>query len=360
MQFLKAANFTKLWYNGGNWIVFIVMWFIFSALMFAAEHTGADAMLEEEEMNKQDVEVVTRLISGQRELLTNDTELAGQMDRLLDIMQTSPMMPELFGKLNLEMALVKHDMVSVILGLFRDEFTRIKEELDSEDIEGKKLSEDLIDFFSDNRTVRAFSMAGEAQVAEYLETVSDHHHEDQEEGWDYGHAVHFTSTIFMNTGYGWRTPITTGGKILTIFIIIIQAPFYIHCLATLAAKINRKLDGIFNYTEFIDDEDLSEGRSRRKTDAPTSLKGCLVLGGLLLLLTAISAVYHYATDAINFGSFGDVLYFEFVRLSAVGFGDILPADEMTLAGTIIKNILINIPSQITLFTIFIRVLPLLS
>ena len=26
---------------------------------------------------------------------------------------------------------------------------------------------------------------------------------------------------------------------LTIFIIIIQAPFYFHCLATLAAKINR-------------------------------------------------------------------------------------------------------------------------
>ena len=43
----------------------------------------------------------------------------------------------------------------------------------------------------------------------------------------------------MNTGYGWRTPMTTGGKMLTIFIIIIQAPFYLHCLATLAAKINR-------------------------------------------------------------------------------------------------------------------------
>jgi len=360
MQFLKAANFTKLWYNGGNWIAFIVMWFIFSALMYAAEHSGADARLEEEEMNNQDVEMVTRLISSQRELLANDSELAGQMDRLLGIMETNPMMPELFGKLNLEMALVKHDMVSVILGLFRDEFIRIKAELETEDIEGKKLSEELISYFSDNKTVRAFSLAGEAQVAEYLETVSEQHHEDHEEGWDYGHAVHFTSTVFMNTGYGWRTPMTTGGKMLTIFIIIIQAPFYLHCLATLAAKINRKLDGIFNYTEFIDDEDLSEGKSRRKTDAPQTLKGCLVLGALLLLLTSVSAVFHYATDVINFGSFGDVLYFEFVRLSAVGFGDILPADEMTLAGTIIKNLLINIPSQITLFTIFIRVLPLLS
>ena len=149
--------------------------------MYAAEHTGADVKLEEEEMNKQDVEMVTRLISGQRELLVNDSELAGQMDRLLVIMETNPMMPELFGKLNLEMALVKHDMVSVILGLFRDEFIRIKAELDTEDIEGKKLSEELINFFSDNKTVRAFSLAGEAQVAEYLETVQEQHPEDHEE-----------------------------------------------------------------------------------------------------------------------------------------------------------------------------------
>ena len=150
--------------------------------MFAAEHTKADEKLEDEEMNKQDVEVVTRLISGQMELLANDTEMAEQLDRLLVILETNPMMPELFGKLNLEMALVKHDMVSVILGLFRDEFIRIKEELDTENVEGKKLSEDLINFFSDNKTVQAFSQAGEAQVTTYLETVSDHHEDHEEVG----------------------------------------------------------------------------------------------------------------------------------------------------------------------------------
>merc|ERR1712032_782302 len=36
-------------------------------------------------MNNQDVEMVTRLISSQRELLANDSELAGQMDRLRSI-----------------------------------------------------------------------------------------------------------------------------------------------------------------------------------------------------------------------------------------------------------------------------------
>jgi len=56
----------------------------------------------------------------------------------------------------------------------------------------------------------------------------------------------------------------------------------------------------------------------------------------------------------------DVIYFEFVRMSAVGFGDIIPGDEDSLAGAIFKNLLINIPSQLVVFTMFVRALPLLS
>ena len=99
----------------------------------------------------------------------------------------------------------------------------------------------------------------------------------------------------MIIGYGWKTPVTAGGKFLTCVIIVTLLPFYVHCLATLAGKINRfdlgyiyqkanqldkkpslcvdailfvelgqlmmrvlsfrKLDGIFAYSEFVDDED---------------------------------------------------------------------------------------------------------
>ena len=90
------------------------------------------------------------------------------------------------------------------------------------------------------------------------------------------------------------------------------------------------------------------------------VSGCVVLGGVLFLLTTVSAVFHYVTDLRDLNDFGSVLYFEFVRLSAVGFGDIMPEHEATLVGAIFKNLLLNIPSQIILFTIFIRVLPLLS
>ena len=84
-----------------------------------------------------------------------------------------------------------------------------------------------------------------------------------------------------------------------------------------------------------------------------------MLGAILLVQITISTIYHYAT-IIDDLTFGDIVYFEFVKLSAVAFGDILPEEELTLAGAIMKNIFINIPSQITVFTIFIRMLPILS
>lgn len=77
---------------------------------------------------------------------------------------------------------------------------------------------------------------------------------------------------------------------------------------------------------------------------------------ILMALFLVSTVYHYCMMDMPFT---DVLYFEFVRLSAVGFGDILPKDEMTLGGAILKNLFLHIPNQIILFTLFVRILPFL-
>ena len=88
----------------------------------------------------------------------------------------------------------------------------------------------------------------------------------------------------------------------------------------------------------------------------TFLSGCLVLVLILLVLFLTTTIYHYCTMNVPFT---DVLYFEFVRLSAIGFGDILPEDEMTLAGAILKNLFLHIPNQIILFTLFVRILPFL-
>ena len=89
------------------------------------------------------------------------------------------------------------------------------------------------------------------------------------------------------------------------------------------------------------------------------ISGCGILVGILAVHTFISSIYHFLIG-VGDGSFTDALYFEFTRLSAVAFGDILPGQDLTLAGAILKNVLINIPSQILTFTLFVRILPVLS
>jgi len=357
--------------------VFIIVWFVFSALMYAAEHTEQNIEITEDVVHQHDVTVVADLVDNQKKYLENQTELQSQLEKLVQIMQ-DPQMPNLFGKLNIEMAIMQPEIMDVIIRICKEEFERIKSELDEEQIEELKLADKLIEYFSDNLTVTAFSKAGKAQMTEYLGNFSipeshllgdglqsDEYSFDYDEAEGmvgYGEALHLTSTIFMNTGFGWKTPMTAGGKILTILIIVIQLPFYVHCLATLAGKINRRLDRFFSYAEFLDDdeEEMSvDTKHLSKAKNIIVLKGCAILGVILFLQTAISTIYHYAT-IIDDLTFGDILYFEFVRLSAVAFGDILPEEELTLAGAILKNILLNIPSQITVFTIFIRILPLLS
>jgi len=105
-----------------------------------------------------------------------------------------------------------------------------------------------------------------------------------------------------------------------------------------------------------DDENIMIENSTCKTKKLVVIRGCLVLVLILLVFFLITTIYHYCTMNVPFT---DVLYFEFVRLSAIGFGDILPEDEMTLAGAILKNLFLHIPNQIILFTLFVRILPFL-
>ena len=129
--------------------------------------------------------------------MVNQTDLKEQLEKLMIVMETNPAMPRLFGKLNLEMALMKHDMMKVIVNLFKDEFIRIRSDLPKDDIQGLNLASELISFFSSNKTVQAFSSAGEYQVQNFLE---DHQDENQLHKFDFGKALHLTGSIFTNMG----------------------------------------------------------------------------------------------------------------------------------------------------------------
>jgi len=211
----RAANYLPtFWSNGGNWLVFFILWFITSGIMVSLEQSKANVHITKEMINKQEVDMIVKLLKDQKTHLHDKTELGNQMEKIIQLLEKNSDIPRVYGKMNLEIALVQQNMINVIIGVFKDELKRIKSDLEKDDIQGALAASELIELLSDNKTLQAFSVSGKASVTEYLSSwnnSSDYECEEFDcQGWALEDGIHFTSSIFTNTGYGWRTPVTTG------------------------------------------------------------------------------------------------------------------------------------------------------
>eukprot|EP00092_Neocalanus_flemingeri_P089425 GFUD01113169.1.p1 GENE.GFUD01113169.1~~GFUD01113169.1.p1 ORF type:complete len:366 (+),score=101.15 GFUD01113169.1:28-1125(+) len=355
------------WRRGGNWAAFFLLWFFASAIISALEHSEQNKELNLEEESKRDVDWIIGFFKAKVEHFKNNTKVTNQLEQIINLMDESPDMPRLWRETGFEVVWNKPQIIKTYVEFVKEEFLRIKEDLDKDDITGRELADTTIKLLAEDDTTSVFTKYGEDHMKKVVEERKkkekkclEKRKEGQpcEERWSFGHSLHFTSTVFTTTGYGGATPITAGGELATIFLIIIQIPFFLHCLATTAAHINRMLDIFLGISSKHDDlEDLTTETANSRQRQLVMLKGLLVLASVLLIHMVVAAVYHFCTTG---WSFSDVLYFEFVRTASVGFGDIIPEDEFTLAGAILKNLLINIPGQIVTFAMFVRVLPLIS
>jgi len=368
-QMLKMKAYKEYfvyWRLGGNWVAFFLSWFIVSAIISALEHTQENIYLSEEEESLIAVKGINEFLKGKKDHFESNANLTKQLEKVVKTLEASPTMAKLWTEIDLETALVQHHMIKSLVGVFKDEFKRVKTSFTS-DSEVAGLADKVVRLLSENRTVELFQKSGDHHMRKMKELDEERKRKCKErkeagkscgEDWSFGQALHFTSTVFTTLGYGAHTPITAGGKIITIILICFQIPFFLHCLATTASNINRVLNIILGMAPLHEDlESLTEESANQKQRTLVTLQGLVILAGVLVVHLFVAAIYHYVTTGF---SFIDVLYFEFVRVSSVGFGDIVPEDEYTLAGAIFKNILVNIPSQVLTFAMLIRVLPIIS
>ena len=138
--------------------------------MVSLEQSQGNVQMTENVMNKEQVDLIVTLLNKQKGHLEDKEDLENQMEKIINLLESDENIPRIYGKMNLEIALVKHDMMKVILGLFKDEFIRIKSELKDDDNEGLEAVTKLIELFSDKKTVEAFSISAKAEVSQYLES----------------------------------------------------------------------------------------------------------------------------------------------------------------------------------------------
>jgi len=359
---IDKARMVFLWRRGGNWAVFFLCWVASAAIIGAIEATQENIVLTEEAKLENERKEMTSSLYEIREEI-NDTEVRDHLEKLVQLMLRKEFL-RVWALADKEYE--QHiDLQREKLRLLKTEFEGIKDDLDKHgDKEGQDIANELVKLLSDQKTLTILNQVANKQKKDLEEARKkaddEEEHWENFSSWNFGSSMHFVSTIFTTIGYGGVTPATLGGKFMTILMIITLIPFFLHCLCTSASNLNNLIDRALGLAEHYDDlEDLTTEKPdvNERLRKEAIWKGTLFLLGGITLHMFISSIYHLATTGWNYG---DVLYYEFVNYSTIGFGDLIPSDEATVGGSILKNLLVKIPAAILLATIFLRTLPVIS
>ena len=131
------------------------------------------------------------------------------------------------------------------------------------------------------------------------------------------HMSQITHPLFKNyTGYGTIFPVTDGGKILFIFYAVVGIPLALIFLGTIGSILSAWLDAAL------------VPLSRKK--GPLAVK---VVGTTISLLTTliffilIPAALYVVVEGSDEWSYLNSVYYCFVTLTTVGFGDFVPGTD---------------------------------
>ena len=141
--------------------------------MVSLEQSEANVKITEDMVNKQQIDLIVKLLKEQKTHLQDKPELGEQMKKIIELLEKDSKIPKVYGKMNLEIAMVQQNMINVFIGVFKDELERIKSDLEKDDIEASLAASGLLKLLSDNRTLEAFTVSGKASVSEYLSSWNE-------------------------------------------------------------------------------------------------------------------------------------------------------------------------------------------
>lgn len=153
---------------------------------------------------------------------------------------------------------------------------------------------------------------------------------DYQQSWQFGgETIFFTFTLLTTIGYGYLAPSTYYGKLFCVFYIIIGVPFTYLILYAISERIenliNRnKSPNVNRVSHLLDENDYSNYYRTRKCRNKIYLK-CVCVGfGLILFVYVLPSILFSNIMEYPQWSFLDALYFCYISISTIGFGDFIP------------------------------------
>ncbi|ELU08612.1 hypothetical protein CAPTEDRAFT_85266, partial [Capitella teleta] len=134
--------------------------------------------------------------------------------------------------------------------------------------------------------------------------------------WDIFSSVFFSATVITTIGYGNISPSTSGGRIFFVFYAFFGIPLCLILLSGWGDKLTRATIKLNNR--------LNKNRCPQKPAVGKTLRTAItILLGLFLFFFVPSIIF----TLLENWSYAEALYYAFVTLTTIGFGDFVPAQS---------------------------------
>ncbi|XP_066922348.1 uncharacterized protein [Clytia hemisphaerica] len=134
--------------------------------------------------------------------------------------------------------------------------------------------------------------------------------------WDYYQSLYFASTVTTTIGYGHITPQTQSGRIFLIIFALIGIPLNILALASVGEHITV---AIFNFLRYVSSHCCCQKKKNRIKHI--NIKVMMVSVFLMVCMLFIGGLLYCSTEE---WSYVDSIYYCFVAMATIGFGDLVP------------------------------------
>ncbi|XP_014242307.1 TWiK family of potassium channels protein 7-like isoform X2 [Cimex lectularius] len=143
--------------------------------------------------------------------------------------------------------------------------------------------------------------------------------------WGFYSSAFFCCTVYTTIGYGLIYPITPWGQIAVIIYATIGIPLFLITLADFGALLTRSLKYIWNFPgrrsrkEMVDNNEQEKQMESINTSADKV--PIVVAMSVLLIYLVVGAIFFAVGEP---WSYFDSMYFLFISVTTVGYGDFVP------------------------------------
>ncbi|XP_043553713.1 potassium channel subfamily K member 16-like isoform X2 [Chiloscyllium plagiosum] len=134
--------------------------------------------------------------------------------------------------------------------------------------------------------------------------------------WDISSSFFFAATVVSTIGYGNLSPTTAGGQIFCVFYALFGIPLHVIILGAVGKSLSSHSEKIRNCL-------FKRGMKQKRVELLTFLFFLVIGAGIFLALPPLVFCF------IEKWSYREGVYYAFITLSTIGFGDYIVAQSGT-------------------------------